>query len=221
MSIKTISAKGMRWLVWSIYFIMLVTIIISWVFYPVRYDFFYEATSVLGGLSTGNAELPNFPSCLIFSIGFGILGAMATFIAIAYFRNSKRFRFAIVKGVLLIVVGLGAIGIAVPHDFEPLRIFHIMGAFMFLSGIAVLNFAFQLLHCISLYNPQCPDRDLDYYIDYTFVVLLIITAAVYFTTEILFYFWPAFPWIQPPLAQKTVLFTAVIAAGLLDLDDIK
>jgi len=212
----------MRWLVWSIYIIMIVTIILAWIFYPQRYDFFRETTSILGGLSPhNNPAVINFPSVLIFSTGFIILGSFVIFIAVLYFINSKTYRFAIIKGLLLIMVGLGAIGIAIPHDYVPLEFIHIIGAFMFLSGIAVLNFSLQLLHCISKYSPQCPDRDLDYYIDYTFVVLLILAAALYFATEILYYFWPALPWITPPLTQKIVLFTAIIAAGLLDLDDIK
>jgi hypothetical protein len=119
-------------------------------------------------------------------------------------------------------MGIGAIGISVPHDINPITIVHIVGAYLFLSAMAILNFVLQLLHCMEKYTPYCDDkRNLDYYVDYTFVVLLILAAALYFATEILYFFWPAIPWIQPALMQKILLFTGIIAAGLLDLDDIK
>ena len=147
------------------------------------------------------------------------MGIIALLTASLYFKHTKKFRFAIIKGVLLVLVGIGAVGIAIPHDYTPLTIFHQIGAFTFLSSIAALNFVFQLLRCVSRYG-VCVERDLDYYVDYTFVVLLIIAAVMYYTTEILHYFLPAFPWIDPPVMQKVLLFTAIIAAGLLDLDDI-
>lgn len=220
--ITTIKAKSIRWLVWSLYFIMIATIILAWIFYSERYDFFYEETSVLGGLNAKyNPGIRNFPSSLIFSSGFALLGAMAIFVAVVYFINSKRFRFSYIKGIVLIVVGLGALGITVPYDFVPYNIIHETGAFLFLSGLAVLNFVFQLLHCISRYSSKCPDKNLDYYVDYTFVVLLILAAIVYFASEILAKFFPSIPALETALTQKIVLFTAIIAAGLLSLDDIK
>jgi hypothetical protein len=220
--IKSIHAKGIRWLVWSLYFIMIATIILAWVFYPERYNFFYEETSILGGIHANyDKTLSNFPSTLIFSLGFGLLGAMAIFTGIVYFINSKRFRFAIIKGIMLIIVGLGSLGITVPYDFVPYNIIHETGAFLFLSGLAVLNFVFQLLHTISRYNKKPIEKDLDYYVDYTFVVIFLIAVIVYFLSEALAFFIPEIPTVEPATTQKIVLFTAIIAAGLLDLDDIK
>jgi hypothetical protein len=220
--IKTIHAKGIRWLVWSIYFIMIATIILAWIFYPERYNFFHEETSILGGIHASyDKNLSNFPSTLIFSLGFGLLGGMAIFTAIVYFLNSKRFHFAIIKGIMLIIVGIGSLGITVPYDFVPYNIIHESGAFLFLAGLAVLNFVFQLLHTIRRYNPRPPVKDLDYYVDYTFVVIFLLAVIVYFVSEGLAFFLPEIPSVEPATTQKIVLFTAIIAAGLLDLDDIK
>ena len=187
--ISTITAKTIRWLVWAIYFIMITTIIIAWIFYPERYDFFYEETSILGGLYANyNRSLRNFPSTLIFSLGFALLAAMAIFVAIVYFINSKRFRFAIIKGISLIIVGVGALGITVPYDFVPFDPIHVTGAFFFLSGLAVMNFVFLLLHFVNRYNPRPAEKNIDYYVDFSIVVLLIISAVVYFASEILYHF---------------------------------
>jgi hypothetical protein len=218
---KPINPSQIRWLVWSIYIIMVITIVLAWVFYPQPYDFWGQTTSQLGALYTAVNELRNFPSFVIFSIGFVLLGIIAIFTGSLYFNNTKQFRFAIIKGVLLVVMGLGAIGIAVPHDYTPLTIIHQIGAFMFLSGLATLNAVFQVLHCVSKYGYGCEERNLDYYVDYIFVVLLILAAVMYYATEVIFYLWPAGWWMKPPMMQKILLFTAIIAAGLLDLDDIK
>ena len=221
--IRKISAKGVRWLIWSIYVIMIITIIVTWVFYPVRYDFWDLTTSTLGGISPANhPEMDNVPSMIIFSSGFVLLGGVAIFTGIVYFKNKDRFRFAIIKGINLVIMGIGALGIAIPHDINPITITHVVGAYLFLSSMAILNFVLQLLHCMEKYTPN-PDktRDLDFYVDYTFVVLLIITAVLYFATEIFYKFIPNLIWIPPAPAQKILLFTGIIAAGLLDLDDIK
>ncbi len=221
LSPKSISAKQIRWLVWSIYLIMVITIIVSWVFYPEDYDFWYFSTSTLGGLYTPISLLPNFPSYMIFTMGFVLIGAISIFTGILYFKNTKQFRFAIIKGVLLVIMGVGAVGIAIPHDYTPLTIFHQIGAFMFLSGLAALNAVFQLLHCFGKYGYHCEEKKVDYYVDYTFVILLIAAAVGYYATEVIFFLWPAGWWIRPPMMQKILLFTAIIAAGMLDLDDIK
>lgn len=218
---KIISAKQIRWLVWSLYLIMVITIVLSWIFYPEAYDFWGKSTSTLGGLRTPDTNLRNFSSFVIFTIGFILLGAQAILIGSIYFKNTKQFRFAVIKGLLLVIMGIGAIGIAIPYDYTPLALFHQIGAFMFLSGLAALNFAFQLLHCMSKYGSHCVDKNLDYYVDYTFVVLLIAAAVMYYATEVIFYLWPVGWWIKPPMMQKILLFTAIIAAGLLDLDDIR
>ena len=218
---KTIGVKGMRWMIWSIYIIMVITIIIAWVFYPQFYYFWEQPTSHLGGLRTLNSELDNFPSILIFSTGFVILGIVAIAAGALYFKHVKKFRFAILKGVLLVIMGIGAIGIAIPHDYTPMIIFHQIGAFMFLSSLAALNAVFQVIHCLAKYGYHCEDKKVDYYVDYTFVILLIGAAVTYYATEVIHYVWPAGWWIKPPMMQKILLFTAIIAAGLLDLDDIK
>ena len=218
---KSIGPKGIRWLVWSIYIIMIITIVVSWVFYPQMYYFWEQPTSHLGGLRTLNAEMENFPSFVIFTCGFVIIGIIAIFTGSLYFNNTKQFQFAILKGVLLVIMGLGAIGIAIPHDYTPLIFYHQIGAFMFLSGLAALNAVFQVLHCLSKYGFHCEDKNLAYYVDYTFVVVLIIAAVLYYGTEVIFYLGPSRWWIRPPMMQKILLFTAIIAAGLLDLDDIK
>ncbi len=218
---KTIGPKGMRWLVWSTYIIMIITIVVSWVFYPQWYDFWGQPTSHLGGLYTLNSEMENFPSHIIFSSGFGLLGIVAILTGSLYFKNMKKFRFAILKGILLVVMGLGAIGIAIPYDYTPLTLFHQIGAFMFLSSLAALNGVFQLLHCMGKYGYHCEDKNIDYYVDYFFVVLLNLAAILYYGTEVIHYLWPQGWWIHPPIMQKILLFTAIIAAGLLGLDDIK
>ncbi len=217
-----IGPRGLRWMVWTLVLLMVITIGLSWIFYTESYEFFQEAASYLGGIESWNEKNPNTMSQRIFTIGFVVIGIYSIFVSLSYFLHSNKFRFGVLKGILLVVIGIGALGIAIPHDFgHPIVILHGIGAFLFLSGFAILNFTLQILRCVTRYHPVCEDKNFDYYLDYTFVVILILSAVFYFLIEILNYTGIQILEITPPIAQKIVLFATIIAAGLLDLDDMK
>ncbi len=214
-----ISPNGLRWWIWSLFFILILTIGLAWGFYPEKYNFFAEAVSMLGGLESRDVHLPNFPSYLIFSIGFVIIGILAIFLSLVYIINIKRFRFAIPKGLLLFIIGLGAAFTAFPWDFLPLL--HGIGAFLYIAGIAVINFVFQLFRYRKRHFPKPEHRSWDFYWDLTFVILLFAVAAFYFVIEVWSILDPSYAFINTALTQKIVLFAACIAILLLDLDDVK
>jgi hypothetical protein len=214
-----ISPKGLRWWVWSLFFILLLTIGLSWGFYPEKYNFFREAVSFLGGQESHDLSLPNFTSSLIFSIGFVILGIFAIILSIVYILNLKRFRFAVPKGILLFIIGIGAAFTAIPWDISSL--IHGIGAFLFISGIAVINFVFQLFRYRKRHFPKPEHRTWDFYWDLTFVILLFAVAAFYFVIEAWSLLDPSYYFINTALTQKIVLFAACIAILLLDVDDVK
>jgi len=177
--------KGLRWMIWVLILLMVIVIGLSWIFYAESYEFFGEATSYLGGFQTWHEKNPNNLSQRIFTIGFLVIGIYSIFISLSYFLHTKEFRFALLKGILLVVIGFGALGIAIPHDIGTSIVYlHSIGAFMFLSGLAVLNFTLQILRCVTRYNPSCEEKNFDYYIDYSFVVILILAAIFYFLIEV-------------------------------------
>ena len=217
-----IGPSGLRVMVWVLIGLMVVTIGLAWIFYAESYEFFQEAASYLGGVESWHEKNPNTLSQRIFTIGFVVIGIYSIFVSLSYFLHAKKFRFSILKGILLVIIGFGAFGIAIPHDYhEPIVILHGIGAFLFLSGFAILNFTLQILRCVTRYYPVCEEKNFDYYLDYTFVVVLILSALFYFLIEVLNYTGIQILGITPPFAQKIVLFATIIAAALLDLDDMK
>ncbi len=215
-----ISPKGLRWLVWSTFFVLIPTIGLAWFFYPEKYEFFQEAISSLGGLRSNKENLPNFPSYVIFSAGFIIMGILTVSLSLIYLVNLKRFKYGILKGILLLIMGVGAIFTAIPWDFNFL---HGIGAFMYIAGLAIINFVFQLLRYVKRHVPKPTDakRAWDYYWDLSFVILLFAAGAFYFVIQISSMIGYSLPFISPALAQKIVLFAGCIAIFLLDIDDVK
>jgi len=216
-----INPKGLRWLIWGLFILLLITIGLAWGFYPEKYDFFREPVSSLGGLVSHDESTPNFPSYVIFSSGFVLMGVMAIIVSLVYFTNIKRFKFAILKGLLLFIMGLGAAFTAIPWDFKV--ILHGIGAFLFIASLAVINFVFQLLRYIKRHVPKPTDvkRAWDYYFDLTFVILLFAGGAFYFVVQGLVWVGASIIFISTAIAQKIVFFAALITIFLLDVDDIK
>ena len=77
----------LRLLVWSIAFVLIITIALAWWQYPEDYNFFQDTISTLGG-STSLSGFDNTISSMIFSIGLYICGGIALILAlILYSRN--------------------------------------------------------------------------------------------------------------------------------------
>jgi hypothetical protein len=214
-----ISPKGLRWWVWTLFIILILTISLSWGFYPEKYNFFSEAISFLGGQNSHDEDLPNLTSSLIFSIGILIIGILAIFLSLMYIINLKRFRFAIPKAILLFIIGIGAAFTAIPWDV--ISLLHGIGAFMFIAGIAVLNFVFQLFRYRKRHFPKPEHRNWDFYLDLTFVILLFAVGAFYFVIEAWSLLDASYNFVSTAITQKIVLFAACIAILLLDVDDVK
>ena len=75
-----IGPRGLRWIVWVLIIIMIVTIGLAWLFYAEPYEFFQEAASYLGGMYTWDEQNPNVMSRRIFTIGFVVIGIYSIFL---------------------------------------------------------------------------------------------------------------------------------------------
>ncbi len=144
--------KIIRILVWLMPVAILVTITTAWIFYPEPYEIFYESISALGGIYSEHG-LMNAKGSLVMNIGFGITAALGITISIIYFIRTD-LDAHILKACLTLIVGLGAIGIALPHDKSGLIFYHFMGAFTFITAFGVYNFIAQVFRFIRKHKPK-------------------------------------------------------------------
>ena len=175
----------LRLLVWSIAFVLIITVALAWWQYPEPYDFLQDTISALGG-TTSISGFDNAISSKIFSIGLYICGAIALIVALIYFFR-KDFFFHTGKGIIALFVAVGPIGVAIPRDYEDLLIFHAIGAAIFLGSFGIFNGVAQLLRYSRKHRPKIPDekRSVDFYLDLTMVYLTGITLLFYLVAFIL------------------------------------
>ncbi len=121
---------------------LILTLFLAIFWYPERYFAFQEHISNLGGIVSYTSSLLNTTSMYIMIVGFGICGALALSVSILYFTN-KELRGRIPKGILTLILALGAAGIAIPLDHS-LRILHLIGAACFIGGFAAFNAYLQI-----------------------------------------------------------------------------
>jgi hypothetical protein len=212
--------KVLRIMVWIIPVIIILTIAIAWIFfYPEKYDIFYESISALGGIYSGDAHLPNPKGVITYNIGFGLCAAYCTTIAIIYFFR-KELDSNYIKGSFLLVMGLGAVGIALPHDNSSLSFFHFLGAFTFITAFGIYNFLTQTFRFIRKHRPKKANKDADYYLDFVIVCILLADILFYFVVVILEELVGIdIPGLNHPTGQKVVLLLGTISTYFLDPSD--
>jgi hypothetical protein len=213
-----INQNSMRWMIFSVMFLVILAIGLAWVFYSLRepYEFFRETISMLGGIQTEHSY-NNFPSYAIFTIGFLLVSVLSLVTSILYLANTEDFEYAILKGVLMLVIAIGTFGTAIMHDL--LKIVHGIGAFLFVSGFGVINFVWQLLRYIRKREKPPEEKKWDFYLDAVFVWILFASILVYFCFTGIYYFLGYLSFTYVATSQKVLLICIVIATFLLDRED--
>ena len=213
-----INQNSMRWMVFSVMLLVILTIGLAWVFYSLRepYEFFRETISMLGGIQTENGH-NNFPSYAIFTVGFLLVSVLSLVTSIMYFANSEDFEYAVLKGILLLVIAIGTFGTAIMHDL--MQIIHGIGAFLFVSGFGITNFVWQLMRYARKREQPPENRKWDFYLDAVFVWILLASILVYFSFTAIFYFLGHLTFTYVATSQKVLLICIVIATFLLDRED--
>ncbi|MBN2154836.1 MAG: DUF998 domain-containing protein [Candidatus Lokiarchaeota archaeon] len=221
-----ITSRGMRWVFWSLVFLLLLTIGLCIAFYPEPYQFFKQTISSLGEITSWPSGLPNPISQWIFTIGFSLLGIGTLFMMIGYI-NVKGFYCPSLKVLFLFVFFFGTVGTAFPSDHPnpTFRMYHFIGAALFVTGFGLFNFIAQLLRFIRKHVPKPADKKLkiDYYIDLIFVILVFVAIVWYLLSGLFEMLGIITPWVvlifNLYVSQKILLIVGCIAAFLLDLDD--
>jgi hypothetical protein len=222
-----ITQKGMRWTFWMLVMILILTIGLCIGFYPGKYLFFKQTISSLGHFFASNGD-PNTISQKIFTAGFLVLGVGTLFMMIAY-TNVRGFYGAGWKVITLFIFFFGAVGTAFPADHldETFRMYHIIGAALFVTGFGLFNFVSQLLRFIRKHTPipKKGAKKWDFYVDLVFVILVFLAIFAYLVSGLIgFLPYPNIAeWIRVnfvlEISQKILLFIGCIAAFLLDVDD--
>lgn len=208
----------LRILVWTLPIILWVMIGFAIWQYPENYEFFGENISNLGGIQS-QMDFPNPIAMRIMIIGFILCSFLTLIISIIYFSRSD-LDSHIIKACLSLVLVIGALGIAIPHDQEEFWILHGLGAFIFISAFGIFNFIAQVFRFIRKHRPKPIHRTLDWYLDFSMVCLVLLVILFYFFIGAL----ESFAHIQIPeipgaLGQKLVLIVGSIATYFLDIDD--
>ena len=209
--------KALLGMYWSIAPIMFLTIALAWWQYPEQFEFFYEFISQLGGLES-ETNLPNIVSSRIMTVGFGLIGLIFLVTAIIYMFKPK-LEYNKAKSALNFVMVIGSAGIATPLD-SVLRLFHGVGAALFLVGFGFLNFVDQYLRFNRKHRKQESKKDRDYYRDYTMMIIVFVFLIIFVLSYVLrasVDHWLA----QYParISQKLILIVDCIAIFFLDVND--
>jgi hypothetical protein len=213
---QKVSPGAMRWMIWVIAILLILIIGLAWGFYAESYDFFQETISMLGGFNTENG-ISNFPSFMIFTIGFLLVSVLCLITGIIYLVHYEDFDYAVLKGILLLIIAIGTFGAAIMHDL--MKIIHGIGAFMFVTGFGIINFVWQLMRFARKKALPPKTRKWDYYLDLVMVFVLILSILVYFTFTGIYYFILDISFTYVATSQKVLLIAILIAIVLLDKDD--
>jgi hypothetical protein len=199
-------------------YFMIVTFFLAIAFYPEQYQFFGEHISNLGGRYSSLGAF-NATSMTIMMIGFGICGLFCLIVGILYFVN-KDLHLRIPKGILSILLAVGAAGVAIPWDHATLRILHLAGAGIFIGGFAAFNALLQVSSLVKKRKDKTVDiNKLDTIWDIILSAIVIIILLGYFTIFALD--WLAVgPIYLGPMFQKAVVFAEILALYFIDNQDV-
>jgi hypothetical protein len=203
-------------MIWVIAILIILIIGLAWGFYAEPYEFFNETISMLGGFNTEHG-INNFPSFMIFSVGFLLISVLCLITGIIYLVHNEDFDYAILKGILMVIIAIGTFGTAIMHDL--LKIVHGIGAFMFVTGFGIINFVWQLMRFARKKALPPETRKWDYYLDLVMVFILFLSILVYFAFTGVYYFVGYITFTYVATSQKVLLIAILIAIVLLDRDD--
>jgi len=208
--------RVLRFIIWSLGLLIVITVALAWSLYSEKYDFFSETISHLGGVES-DTGFDNTKSSLVMMIGFILVSIFALVLSISYFILRK-LRYNYVKGALLLTMMVGGIGISLPWDHPSFAIFHSIGAAIFLLSFAAFNFVCQILRYMRKHKPKLNRKSLDFWIDFIFVWLVFLAFAIHLLAcllETCQIFTIGFDIIT----QKVALMVNLTAIILLDKED--
>ena len=210
---------AIRILYWLIAPTIILTISLAWWKYPEHYSFFREFISQLGS-NLSKSGFPNNISSLIMTVGFAFCGLITLIVAIIYFIK-RNLRYNYWKGLLNLVLFIGAIGITIPNDHPTLSLFHDIGSGLFIFGFGLLNFISQLLGFSRKNRPKPSNKNFDFYLDSIMVVIVFLVLILFLLFYILGKATSNYSLgILAIAIQKIILIVDFIAIFFLDLDDI-
>lgn len=199
--------------------ILTFTILLAWWFYPEPYELSREYISALGAYFSENG-FPNTISSMIMTIGINACGFVTLIISMIYFYNPK-LDFHNLKSFFNLLLTLGALGVAIPQDHSLLRIYHGIGAAVFIVFFGVLNSVTQLIRFGRKHHrPTHPVKQFDFYKDLTMVIIVILSVIVFIVSYILSKTTVILEMgIIARISQKAVLAVDCVAIFFLDVDD--
>lgn len=219
--------------IFSILLIIIVAVCI-WQ-YPIPYIFFVQTISDLGAHYSYTytpdiqpvQNVPNSISMFLFSSGFIVLTVLLLWMMIIYFRNSSLYSNKL-KGILMMIMAIGAIGVTIPWDSTPVWLHHAhtVGALCFAGGFGIYNFVCQRLRYIrkhEIAKTKSWWKKVDNIVDLIIAIAIFVVTVWYLISGILGALdVPRVGWLaifSTGLAQKILFFVTILAAFLLDLDD--
>jgi len=208
--------------------ILLFTLILAMSFYTEGYDFIGETISGLGGIKTYDLEIQNYVSMVIFSGGVVICGILSFWNSALYFRNKLGCNTK-TRAITLLVMGIGAMGLAVPRDLAGLQILHYLGALLFIGSFDFLMaciYSKKELPIIKeinkMDNIRKSTRVIRISLDLTWIIFLWIILVVYAGAVVVDKFIPvpanvdAFFEQFHIIVQKVILITVVLSIHLVE-----
>ena len=219
-----LNRKLLRTLLWSMAVTLLLTIILSWVFYAGEYRFFNHYISYLGGLEVYETTILNETSRYIFATGVWLCSLFSLIMAIIYLQKKNWTKLNIIKGIFLLIMVAGGICIGIPYDQEGFRTAHSVGASTFYLAFDVYVFFCQFTRLkrrkISFETGE--GRKLTW--DKTFVIIMLGITAAYFIFFVAKMFAPTFDEQQVlrmgmVIVQKLIVLCFLIGITMLNLDD--
>ncbi|WP_457558896.1 hypothetical protein [Candidatus Harpocratesius sp.] len=209
---KPINRKLLRVLIWLIMIVFIITIGLAWVFYPDQYKFWQYFISEFGARETLLGH-PNITSMYIFGLGIMGCGMIAFIMALIYFIQNEKSILHIIKGLSLLTIAVGTLGIMNPYDLVQNHFIHPLGATLFVVGLDLYTFFCQFMRFknrkITLDTGESKPITFDKYF-----VFLILAASITFLVLALL---GVESWLPP--MQKVILILSMIGIMILDLDD--
>ncbi|MHA1794894.1 MAG: hypothetical protein DRO88_04590 [Promethearchaeia archaeon] len=209
---KPINRKLLRVLIWLVMIVFIITIGLAWWFYPDQYKFWQYFISEFGARETLLGH-PNTASMYIFGLGIMLCGLITFIMALIYFIRNEKSILHILKGLSLLTISVGTLGIMNPYDLVQNHFIHPLGATLFVIGLDIYTFFCQFLRFknrkITLDTGEPKPITFDKY----FVFLILAVSIAFLVLAIL----NIKSWLPP--MQKVILILSVFGIAILDLDD--
>lgn len=212
MAQKPLNQKTLRVMIWLVLILFLGTITFAWIYYPDPYLFFQYFVSEFGATETLMGS-SNTASMYIFGLGIMTCGLIAFIMALEYFIHNQKSFLNILKGLTLLTMAVGAVGIMNPYNLIQNHVIHPLGAALFVIGLDLYCFFCQFLRFknrkIVLETGEPKDVTFDKY----FVFVILAGSIVFLVFALL-----GMQDFLPP-TQKIVLILSILGIVMLDLDD--